>query len=178
MRHAIAILLFGILAGDVTLGRPTPPAGYKYDCEVVAVAVAKPVMLVITQQGTGCVPCNKAKDALRKAKDLPFQVQYTTKHPKWLEVTPTFVWQDESGQTWQQAGWTKLSDLLGKYERSRSAKAMAVKARRPYLVASVSGFHSHRCGKCGMVWSHGDESRGNVAAHTCPMCGRVEWLKW
>jgi len=35
--------------------------------------------------------------------------------------------------------------------------------------------HSHRCGRCGNVWSHGESSFGNVQAHTCPACGAGPW---
>lgn len=40
---------------------------------------------------------------------------------------------------------------------------------------AVSGLHSHRCGMCGTVWSHGSESYGSVAAHQCPKCGCQSW---
>lgn len=35
--------------------------------------------------------------------------------------------------------------------------------------------HSHRCPFDGTVWTHGDGSFGNRAAHACPKCGRVIW---
>ena len=34
--------------------------------------------------------------------------------------------------------------------------------------------HVHKCEKCGFLWSHSDECRGNQAAHTCP-CGEEVW---
>lgn len=41
--------------------------------------------------------------------------------------------------------------------------------------APVAGQHSHRCGKCGNVWSHGADSHGNSAQHMCPRCGAGPW---
>jgi len=35
--------------------------------------------------------------------------------------------------------------------------------------------HSHRCGACGYVWTHGESSFGNRQAHTCPKCGAGPW---
>lgn len=35
--------------------------------------------------------------------------------------------------------------------------------------------HSHKCEKCGYVWSHGESSFGNAKAHTCPKCGSGPW---
>ena len=35
--------------------------------------------------------------------------------------------------------------------------------------------HSHRCGRCGYTWTHGESSFGNVQAHTCPKCGSGPW---
>lgn len=35
--------------------------------------------------------------------------------------------------------------------------------------------HSHCCGRCGYVWTHGQSSFGNVQAHTCPKCGSGPW---
>lgn len=37
------------------------------------------------------------------------------------------------------------------------------------------GQHTHRCSRCGVEWSHGHDSYGNVADHTCPRCGAVQW---
>lgn len=39
-----------------------------------------------------------------------------------------------------------------------------------------AGWHTHRC-QCGSSWSHGPESHGDVAKHTCPSCGRIQWHK-
>lgn len=39
----------------------------------------------------------------------------------------------------------------------------------------MSGMHSHRCKNCGVIWHHSDEMRGNVVAHKCPACGKMEW---
>lgn len=41
--------------------------------------------------------------------------------------------------------------------------------------AQGAALHSHRCRSCGTVWSHTDASFGNVADHSCPKCGKVEW---
>jgi DNA-directed RNA polymerase subunit RPC12/RpoP len=35
--------------------------------------------------------------------------------------------------------------------------------------------HSHKCGRCGHVWTHGESSFGNAKAHTCPKCGSGPW---
>lgn len=48
---------------------------------------------------------------------------------------------------------------------------------RPAPVAPIRGLHSHRCAACGAVWSHGSDSHGNRAAHTCPRCGRIQWQR-
>lgn len=39
----------------------------------------------------------------------------------------------------------------------------------------VVGQHSHRCGDCGFVWSHGPEAFGSRSAHTCPNCRAGPW---
>ncbi len=46
----------------------------------------------------------------------------------------------------------------------------------PVRVVKVAapGWHTHRC-SAGHEWSHSDASRGDVAAHTCPQCGRQDW---
>lgn len=53
--------------------------------------------------------------------------------------------------------------------------ATLIKARNPVqaTAAVVPGLHSHRCPKCGHVWSHGHESFGNTHDHTCPACRKV-----
>lgn len=38
--------------------------------------------------------------------------------------------------------------------------------------------HSHRCKKCGCVWHHSSEMRGNTDAHKCPQCGSAEWQQF
>jgi hypothetical protein len=43
--------------------------------------------------------------------------------------------------------------------------------------------HAHRCKNCAAqgistVWIHGEEFKGNTAAHKCPKCGQLEWEKW
>lgn len=37
------------------------------------------------------------------------------------------------------------------------------------------GWHVHRCSR-GHEWSHPDTSVGNVAEHTCPVCGERDWM--
>jgi predicted Zn-ribbon and HTH transcriptional regulator len=38
--------------------------------------------------------------------------------------------------------------------------------------------HSHKCGKCGFVWEHANEFKGNVKAHTCPKCETEQWERY
>lgn len=35
--------------------------------------------------------------------------------------------------------------------------------------------HAHKCGKCGTIFYHSNEMRGNAAAHKCPACGESQW---
>jgi thiol-disulfide isomerase/thioredoxin len=42
-------------------------------------------------------------------------------------------------------------------------------------VRRTAGWHTHVCRGCGNSWSHGEESAGNNAAHTCGSCGRLQW---
>lgn len=35
--------------------------------------------------------------------------------------------------------------------------------------------HAHLCFRCGTIWRHSDAKRGNLAAHSCPNCGELEW---
>lgn len=35
--------------------------------------------------------------------------------------------------------------------------------------------HKHKCPKCGKVWEHGSDCRGNEQAHECPKCGTIQW---
>lgn len=44
----------------------------------------------------------------------------------------------------------------------------------PKKMAAV-GWHVHRCA-AGHEWSHPDTSRGDAAAHACPVCGRMSWV--
>jgi predicted RNA-binding Zn-ribbon protein involved in translation (DUF1610 family) len=41
----------------------------------------------------------------------------------------------------------------------------------------MSGTHEHECDACHTVWSHSNDCKGNVAAHTCPKCGRMQWTR-
>lgn len=52
----------------------------------------------------------------------------------------------------------------------KKTKAVSVTVNVP------KGWHVHRCehGHAPVEWAHGD-LRGNVAAHTCPVCGMVHW---
>lgn len=36
--------------------------------------------------------------------------------------------------------------------------------------------HKHRCDHCGSVWRHTEARKGDVKAHTCPICGRQQWF--
>lgn len=43
--------------------------------------------------------------------------------------------------------------------------------------------HAHRCENCHKngvqtIWVHSDACKGNVQAHTCPKCGKVEWRQY
>lgn len=46
---------------------------------------------------------------------------------------------------------------------------------RPKAKVRSGPQHTHRCPNCGTEWSHGHSSFGNVAEHTCPGCGVVQW---
>lgn len=37
--------------------------------------------------------------------------------------------------------------------------------------------HAHKC-KCGTVFYHSNEMRGNAAAHRCPACGESQWQQF
>lgn len=45
----------------------------------------------------------------------------------------------------------------------------------PLAPKAAAGLHTHRCGVCGATWSHGHDSFGKVADHTCPVCGAGPW---
>ena len=36
--------------------------------------------------------------------------------------------------------------------------------------------HKHKCENCGIVWQHHFRARNQLRYHTCPGCGRVQWL--
>lgn len=38
--------------------------------------------------------------------------------------------------------------------------------------------HKHKRGNCGRVWEHSDACAGQTEAHTCPDCGREEWMRY
>jgi predicted RNA-binding Zn-ribbon protein involved in translation (DUF1610 family) len=42
---------------------------------------------------------------------------------------------------------------------------------------NLPGFHRHKC-NCGHIWSHSDNCRKNTVAHTCPNCGKEEWVRY
>lgn len=46
---------------------------------------------------------------------------------------------------------------------------------QPPVRPAIGPLHSHRCGSCGFVWSHGEASQGNVAEHLCPRCHTGPW---
>ena len=39
---------------------------------------------------------------------------------------------------------------------------------------SETGEHSHKCNKCGHIWSHEDSCLNDTKAHTCK-CGTEQW---
>jgi hypothetical protein len=39
---------------------------------------------------------------------------------------------------------------------------------------SGTGEHSHKCNKCGFIWSHEDSCVNDTKAHTC-RCGKEQW---
>jgi predicted RNA-binding Zn-ribbon protein involved in translation (DUF1610 family) len=50
----------------------------------------------------------------------------------------------------------------------------------PPMLLSATKMHAHKCQACAkagkeVVWIHPDTCRGNIAVHTCPECGKVEW---
>ena len=47
----------------------------------------------------------------------------------------------------------------------------------PAPAAAPQVLHWHRCGACGTMWAHADDSFGSVPAHTCPRCGRGPWFQ-
>lgn len=38
--------------------------------------------------------------------------------------------------------------------------------------------HAHKCGKCGCLFFHSNEMKGNAAAHRCPICGESQWAQF
>lgn len=40
--------------------------------------------------------------------------------------------------------------------------------------AEATGEHSHKCNKCGHIWSHEDSCLNDVKNHTCK-CGTEQW---
>lgn len=42
----------------------------------------------------------------------------------------------------------------------------------------VTDFHYHQCFKCEHIWKHSDDCVGNVEAHTCTVCGELEWFPY
>lgn len=55
-------------------------------------------------------------------------------------------------------------------------KVLAVAFGAGVVGAVVFDLHSHACESCGRKWKHlGEFNHGDVAAHTCPRCGKVQW---
>lgn len=66
--------------------------------------------------------------------------------------------------------------ILDRHDLSCHATDAEILAVRPTTAhAAIVGEHSHRCSRCGTEWSHGADSYGSVAAHSCPSCGAVTW---
>jgi hypothetical protein len=46
----------------------------------------------------------------------------------------------------------------------------------------MSDFHSHKCDECGTRWDHerlvGVSEKRYEAAHRCPECGEVQYMKY
>jgi hypothetical protein len=43
---------------------------------------------------------------------------------------------------------------------------------------SPTGYHRHKCGKCGCIWEHSNDMRGNDDAHKCPKCSEEQWVQY
>lgn len=46
------------------------------------------------------------------------------------------------------------------------------------MKVAAAGYHVHACPYCHAEWSHSDESKGDLAKHTCPDCGKVLPRPW
>lgn len=42
---------------------------------------------------------------------------------------------------------------------------------------SPEEMHSHECSKCHFRWSHSGWNRGDKKAHTCAVCGKLEFFR-
>lgn len=40
------------------------------------------------------------------------------------------------------------------------------------------GFHKHKCDYCQYIWKHSNNCFGNIEAHTCPRCSKLQWFRY
>lgn len=100
---------------------------------------------------------------------------------KWLGITPASNAPTVSAKASSMSG--KVLPLSSPAKASRVVLSIprvsyTSSPSRSYSVPSYrhSGpGHTHRCGRCGTSWSHGNENVGNPSAHRCPGCGSLTW---
>ena len=130
-------------------------------------AVEEKLPIVYAYSTAGCPPCAAAKREFAEAKDLPFRVEWSDKHPSWVTAYPTFHWEASKGDWRQRAQYDGVDKFVAMWRLSREGKKQAVQyhaghdcpscGRLQYVKESDSGpRHTHRCQRCQTVWQHSD----------------------
>lgn len=128
-----------------------------------------------------CEHCKKGYKELseyEKMNPMPCVVVWNPKgvKPPAGTGTPYFMWPRKGEITpsgtksdWKLEGWWSVEYLLQEFHRTRKLD------QQTSTPTKIAGMHSHKCPRCGTIWSHGREAAGNSMAHSCPKCGTRQY---
>lgn len=85
---------------------------------------------------------------------------------------PTIIRLDKEGHETSRTSGVLTAEQLSQYQ---AGKWQPPKPRSTTSTGSGNGLHVHKCPSCFNEWCHSSESAGDVAAHSCPACGTVQW---
>jgi hypothetical protein len=65
-------------------------------------------------------------------------------------------------------------DVLSAFSKAKSTTSAKLAPAAVPVYERALGYHTHQCSN-GHEWSHSDANRNNKDAHTCPVCGEIDW---
>ena len=82
----------------------------------MAHAADKPIVTIYVAPDQSCIPCNTAKRDVAAARDLPFDVRFSTTYPSWVTTVPVAVWRTDEPR--QLAGWYGTRGLVESWQKT------------------------------------------------------------